>query len=122
MVAHLVHRDSKGNLAVIAVPLKAGAENPAIATAWRHLPKQKGREESLHAVTISPAQLLPRDRRYFTYSGSLTTPPCTEGVRWFVMKNPAAVSILQVSTFSKLYMANARPVQPLNKREVLVSE
>ncbi|MGE5063386.1 MAG: carbonic anhydrase [Myxococcales bacterium] len=121
MVAHLVHKDAQGNLAVIAVPLKAGADNPLIGTLWRHLPKEKGREESSHGVTISPGQLLPVNRAYFTYDGSLTTPPRTEGVRWFVLKSPNMVSISEITTFAKLYKANARPVQPLNKRQVLAS-
>ncbi|HVU29607.1 MAG TPA: carbonic anhydrase family protein [Sphingomicrobium sp.] len=118
MVAHLVHRDLKGDLAVIAVPLRAGAANPVIETVWRYLPHEKGRERSLHGVSISPGQLLPANRAYFTYMGSLTTPPCTEGVRWFVLKAPTSVSLNQITTFSKLYRANARPVQPLNRREV----
>lgn len=118
MVAHLVHKDAGGSLAVIAVPLKAGASNPVIDTLWRNIPKQKEHEESLHGVTISPGQLLPANRAYFTYTGSLTTPPCTEGVRWFVLKNPNSVSLDQITRFSKLYQSNARPTQPLNKREV----
>jgi len=121
MVAHLVHKDAKGKLAVIAVPLKAGAENPVIGTLWRHLPKQKGREESKHAVEISPGQLLPASRDYFTYTGSLTTPPCAEGVRWFVLKSPNTISLGEITTFSRLYPADARPVQPLNRREVVTS-
>lgn len=122
MVAHLVHKDAKGGLAVVAVPLKAGAENPLVATLWRHLPKEKEREESLHAVTISPGQLLPANRDYFTYMGSLTTPPCTEGVRWFVLKTPNTISLAEITTFSRRYPADARPVQPLNKREVVDSK
>jgi carbonic anhydrase len=121
MVAHLVHRDAKGNLAVIAVPLRAGAANPLIDTLWRYLPHEKEHEESLHAISISPGQLLPASRSYFTYMGSLTTPPCTEGVRWFVLKGANTISLNQITTFSKLYRANARPVQPLNKREVHAS-
>jgi carbonic anhydrase len=121
MVAHFVHKDAKGNLAVIAVPLKAGAANPLIGTLWRNLPKEKEHLESAHAVTISPAQLLPANRAYFTYEGSLTTPPCTEGLRWFVLKSPSTISLEQLTTFSKVYSANARPIQPLNKRQVLAS-
>jgi carbonic anhydrase len=121
MVVHLVHKDPKGNLAVIAVPLKAGAENPLVGTLWRHLPKQKDREESKHAVTISPGQLLPASRDYFTYMGSLTTPPCTEGVRWFVLKTPNTVSLNEITTFARRYPADARPVQAINNRQVETS-
>lgn len=118
MVAHLVHRDSTGRIAVVAVLLKAGAENPLIDKLWRNVPSEKGHEERLDAVTISPGQLLPVNRAYFTYQGSLTTPPCTEGVRWIVLKTPNSVSVGQIIGFGKFYRMNARPVQPANGREV----
>ena len=76
----------------------------------------------LHAIVINPAQLLPVNRAYFTYRGSLTSPPCTEGVRWFVIKSPSSIGLNQIVAFGRLYPLNARPVQPLNKREVLASE
>jgi carbonic anhydrase len=122
MVAHFVHRDLTGQLAVVAVLLKAGEDNPVIDKFWRYIPREKGREEILHAVNMNPAQLLPIGRSYFTYQGSLTTPPCTENVRWFVLKSPGRIGLNQVLTFGRLYRANARPVQPLNKRAVLASE
>lgn len=122
MVVHLVHRDLKGNLAVVAVLLKAGPDNPMIDKLWNFVPREKEHEETLHAVTVSPAQLLPVNRAYFTFAGSLTTPPCSEGVRWFVLKNPSAIGINQVIRFGKFYRANARPVQPINGRQVLASK
>jgi len=122
MVAHLVHRDAGGNLAVVAVPLEAGAANPVIETVWKHLPHEKGKEASPAGTTIDPSQLLPANRSYFTYVGSLTTPPCTEGVRWFVLKSPMRLSSAEVRTFAKLYPLNARPPQPVNKREILSSK
>src|SRR6478672_8137303 len=118
MVAHLVHRDAKGHLAVVAVPIEAGASNPLIASLWAHLPHEKEKEDSPPGVSIDPTQLLPADHSYFTYMGSLTTPPCTEGVRWFVLKSPVTMSHAQIAAFAKVYPANARPVQPINKREV----
>jgi carbonic anhydrase len=121
MVVHLVHRDGEGNLAVVAVLLREGAANPLIATLWKNLPKRKGHEVSPPGVTIDPSELLPADRSYFSYVGSLTTPPCTEGVRWFVLKDPVTVSSSEIGTFTKLYPGNARPLQPVNGREVLTS-
>jgi carbonic anhydrase len=122
MVVHLVHKDAAGKLAVVAVPLEAGAANPLIATVWKNLPKEKGHSVAPAGVTIDPSQLVPANRTYFTYTGSLTTPPCTEGVRWFVLTHPTAVSGDEIASFAKLYPANARPPQPLNGRPVRESE
>ena len=122
MVAHFVHRDQKGNLAVVAVLLKAGPDNPLMDKLWNNVPREKEHEETLHAVTVSPAQMLPANRAYFTFEGSLTTPPCSEGVRWFVLKAPITIGISQVLRFGKFYRANARPVQPINGRKVLASK
>jgi carbonic anhydrase len=116
MVAHFVHRNAKGDLAVVAVLLKAGADNPLIDQSWRNIPSTEEHEETLHAVSISPAQLLPANRSYLTYKGSLTTPPCTEGVRWFVLRTPTSIGVKQILTFGKLYQMSARPVQPVGKR------
>lgn len=121
MVAHLVHRDAEGNLAVVAVPLEAGTANPLVATLWRNLPHQKGKEASPTGVTINPSQLLPSNLSYFSFVGSLTTPPCTEGVRWFVLKTPLHVSSAEIAAFAKLYPANSRPIQPVHGREILAS-
>lgn len=92
MVAHLVHRDSAGKLAVVAVLLNAGAANATVESLWSHLPKQKDRETDFKAVHVDPAGLLPADHSYYEYSGSLTTPPCSEGVNWFVLKTPTTLS------------------------------
>ena len=118
MVAHLVHKDSDGKLAVVAVLLASGPQNPLIKTLWNNLPREKEREISVEKVEISVADLLPRDKAYYTFQGSLTTPPCTEGVTWLVLKQPASISGDEVDRFSKLYPMNARPVQPLNGREI----
>jgi carbonic anhydrase len=122
MVVHLVHRDSQGHLAVVAVPLRSGAPNPLLAKLWRALPHQKGKEESPAGVVINVADLLPADLGYYNFPGSLTTPPCSEGVRWFVLKSPKTVSPEQLAAFAKLYPDNARTPQPLNGRVVLSSE
>jgi carbonic anhydrase len=115
MVMHLVHRDSEGNLAVIAVLLEQGQENPLIQTLWNHLPL----EENLYvtpSVAIDLNALLPENRQYYTYMGSLTTPPCTEDVLWMVFKQPLKISPEQIAIFARLYPYNARPVQPTNGR------
>jgi carbonic anhydrase len=116
MVVHLVHKNVIGQLAVVAVMLRNGAPNPLIQTLWTHLPLQPGKEGGPRSVKIEAAQLLPADRAYYTFMGSLTEPPCTEGVLWVVMKNPMQVSRSQIAAFGHLYEANARPVQPTNRR------
>jgi carbonic anhydrase len=116
MVAHLVHKSSDGRLAVVAVLMEAGASNPFIAALWPHLPLESGRETSLPEIMVDLNGLLPETRNYFAYMGSLTTPPCTEGVLWLVMKTPVTVASEQVGIFGKLYSMNARPVQPANGR------
>lgn len=117
MVAHLVHRDAAGKLAVVAVLLDKGGANPAIKTIWSNLPREKEKETSADA-TVDAAALLPADRGYYTFTGSLTTPPCSEEVRWFVLKSPVRLEQSQVMAFGKLYPMNARPTQPLNGRTI----
>lgn len=115
MVTHLVHRDVDNKLAVVAVLLDRGDESPVFNTLWAHLPLQKN-VENTPDVSIDLAQLLPAKRDYFTYMGSLTTPPCSEGVTWIVIKQPLAVSAEQIGVFGHLYKNNARPVQSANSR------
>lgn len=115
MVAHLVHKDADGRLAVIAVLMEKGPEHPLIQTIWNNLPLEQGMLVS-PAAPIDLNKLLPEKRDYWTYMGSLTTPPCTEDVLWMVMKQPLAVSPEQISIFGRLYPSNARPIQPTNNR------
>ncbi len=110
MVAHLVHKDIDGRLAVVAVLLDRGSAQPLVQTVWNNLPLEKG-EEVAAQVPIDLNGLLPADRSYFTYMGSLTTPPCSEGVLWMVMKNPVPISSEQIGIFARLYPMNARPIQ-----------
>ncbi len=118
MVAHLVHKDAEGRLAVVAVLMRKAQANAFMKTLWEHLPKEEGREEVPTGVTIDPSQLLPAQRGYYTYTGSLTTPPCSEGVTWFVLKTPVAISDAQIDRFMQFYKHNARPVQQLGGRTV----
>ncbi|MCP5308313.1 MAG: carbonic anhydrase family protein [Zoogloeaceae bacterium] len=115
MVAHLVHKDLDGRLAVVAVLLQRGSDHPLVQTLWNNLPLEKNVGYAPD-VSIDLNQLLPEDRRYYTYMGSLTTPPCTEGVLWMVMKQPVSLSAEQIGIFSRLYPMNARPVQPAGDR------
>ena len=116
MVAHLVHKADDGSLAVVAVLMERGDENPFIQTLWNNMPLEKNVSVSPPAPIINPASLLPANRNYYTYMGSLTTPPCTEGVLWLVMKQPVQVSQDQINIFSRLYRNNARPIQPAASR------
>jgi len=122
MVAHLVHAAADGSLAVVAVPLEPGAANSAISTAWQHLADHEGPEQKFDNVKIDATALLPADHGYYTFAGSLTTPPCTEGVTWYVLKTPQLISQNQLDIFAKIYPLNERPVQPLYGREVLASK
>jgi len=110
MVAHLVHKDPEGRLAVVAVLLDRGSAHPLVQTVWNNLPLEKGDEVPARA-TLDLTELLPKDRRYYTYMGSLTTPPCSEGVLWMVMQQPVTISNEQIAVFSRLYPMNARPIQ-----------
>lgn len=115
MVAHLVHKDLEGKLAVVAVLLDRGSVQPIVQTVWNNLPLEKG-EELAAKATLDLNGLLPAERGYFTYMGSLTTPPCSEGVLWMVMRNPVSISAEQIGIFSRLYPMNARPVQSASGR------
>jgi carbonic anhydrase len=117
MVVHLVHRSAEGRLAVVAVLFESGPfQNTFVKGLWPHLPLEAGREIVPLDVTIDVNELLPAQRTYYTFMGSLTTPPCTEGVLWLVMKNPVPITAEQVAVFGKLYAMNARPGQPGNAR------
>ncbi len=110
MVAHLVHKDMDGKLAVVAVLMDQGKAHPLVQQVWNNLPLEKNSEQgAMNQIDLT--QLLPEQRQYYTYMGSLTTPPCSEGVLWMVMKQPAGVSREQIGVFSKLYPMNARPLQ-----------
>ena len=116
---HLVHADKDGNLAVVAVMFEDGAPNPLLASLWEAMPAKAGEKRPLPAG-VNAAALLPAERSYYRFEGSLTTPPCSEGVRWLVLKSPVSASRAQVQQFAAaLPGPNNRPVQPLNARVVL---
>jgi carbonic anhydrase len=112
MDAQLVHKSEDGKLAIVTVLLEKGQENPVIQMALNNLPLEKGGEVSPPAQHIDVARLLPENRRYFTFMGSQTSPPCSEDVLWLVLKQPQQISPEQLAIFARLYPPNARPVQP----------
>lgn len=116
MSAQLVHRDYANNLAVVSLLMERGFEHPVIQTLWNYLPLDTGMSVEPPRVVIDLLRLLPERRDYFTYMGSLTTPPCTENVLWMVFKEPVLVSPEQIGIFARLYPHNARPVQPTHDR------
>ncbi len=130
MVAHLMYESGDGAVAGVAVFLKAGKANATIGQLWDVMPKTESRvlpdfshqEQAIAGVKINPAGLLPLNLGYYTYLGSVTAPPCTEGVRWYVLKTPVEISASQIEEFAKLYPHDVRPVQPLHGRVVQESQ
>ncbi len=116
MVVHFVHKNAEGELAVLGVMLREGNENPGIKTLWSHAPKKEGPEVVPDGVMFNPTNLLPREMDFFHYDGSLTTPPCTEKVKFFILKSQVNIAKEQVSDFP--FKMNARPIQPANGRPI----
>lgn len=117
--AHFVHADKSGNLAVVAVMFDKGDVNAELEKAWKQMPGHADEKAMLSSI-IDASALLPKTRDYYRFNGSLTTPPCTEGVRWLVMKNIETASKAQIEQFSETVgFANNRPAQPLNARMIV---
>lgn len=115
---HLVHKSADGKTAVVGVLIKVGAENPAFKAVWDNLPASSGPVQTVNAE-VNAAAMLPAVQTTFRYTGSLTTPPCTEGVKWNVMVNTIELSQAQLDAFTKIIEGNNRPVQPLNGRPLV---
>jgi carbonic anhydrase len=118
MELHLVHANAAGQLAVIGVLLRSGAEHPGLAAIWEDLPREEGASARDSGAQMDGAWLIPANPRFYRYEGSLTTPPCSEGVRWFVLDEQLEVSDEQLAAFREVIPANNRPVQPLHERVV----
>lgn len=118
MVAHLVHKNDAGQLAVVAVLLEQGEPNALIDKVWTYMPLDTNDQVRIPAGVIDMNEILPADQRYYQYFGSLTTPPCSEGVLWLVIKQPLRISPEQFRLFSQQFPFNARPVQAVNGRPV----
>ena len=116
MEMHLVHLSKDKKLAVIGVFIKEGRHNEAFDAIWSNLPKKTGQEVHLENVQVDIDDMLPGNKATYRYAGSLTTPPCSEDVRWFVYVEPIELSRDQIKTFQKIFHGNNRPTQPLNDR------
>jgi carbonic anhydrase len=123
MEVHLLHKSADGKLAVLAIRLTEDIGNPnaMLAALWQHLPATAGATEKI-ADMVNPGGLLPADRGYWTYLGSLTTPPCTEGVRWFVFEQEMSISREQLRAFAALFKINSRPLQDPHGRRIEADE
>ena len=121
MEVHLVHKDGEGHLAVIGVIFQEGEENPQIQTLLENLPKEIGKQEIHRGASINPVMFIPANTDFYKYSGSLTTPPCSEGVYWMVFKHPIEASMEQIERLKEVMGENNRPVQKLNSRSLLKS-
>lgn len=115
---HLVHSDEQGNLAVLAVMFREGERNATLASLW-DTPPADGQKQAVSPL-LNIRDMLPADLDYYRFNGSLTTPPCSEGVRWLVLKQPIVASHTQIEALTKsVGHANNRPLQPLNARAIL---
>jgi len=117
MSVQFVHFSAEGVFLIVEVPVVAGRENPVIKTLWEHIPAP-GKEAKVSGVKINPMDLLPADRSFYRFPGSLTTPICNEVVTWYVMKSPIELSEAQIAEYATHYHSVARPLQPLNSRPV----
>jgi carbonic anhydrase len=123
MEVHLMYRAGDGSVAGVTALVGSGSANSTVQKIWDHMPKTEGQQE-VTGVDFSPAGLLPseQDSSYYMYMGSLSAPPCTEGVTWFILKHPVKMSKEQIDAFAKLFPNDARPLQPLNGRVVKSSQ
>jgi carbonic anhydrase len=123
MEVDLLHKSAAGRLAIIAVRLRENldAPNAVLATLWPHLPKTAGASEKV-AEMVSAGGLLPADRGYWSYTGSLSTPPCTEGVQWFVFEQEMSLSRDQLRAYAALFRMNTRALQEAHGRRIEANE
>jgi carbonic anhydrase len=121
MEVHLVHANAKGELAVVAVLIREGRANEFLKPIFDSFPTKGSTEHNVVGKTINIGSLLPLHRGYFSFEGSLTTPPCSENVHWFVLKSPVEASAAQLQQFAARYPHNNRPTQPINGRVIVES-
>ena len=119
MELHLVHQNENSQLAVLGLMIQEGKKNENLQAVWDMLPKEKTEQDLPIGEPINLEALLPEADSFFHYDGSLTTPPCTEDVKWVVFEQPIEMSKEQIEAFQQIFPANHRPVQPLNEREII---
>lgn len=117
MVAHFVHKNAEGRLGVVGLLIQPGKRNAGFDSVFAHMPRP-GEKITVDDLKLDLAGLLPASLSYYSFEGSLTTPPCSEGVSWMVLKSPVTVSPEQIKAFRRLVHENARPLQPLHERVV----
>lgn len=117
MVAHFVHKNAAGQLGVVGVLIKKGKKNQDLAPVFEHIPRT-GEKITVDDLTLNLSNLVPANHTYYSFEGSLTTPPCSEDVNWMVMKHPIELSSIQIRAFAKTVKFNARPIQPSNNRTI----
>jgi len=118
MEMHLVHESSDGDFAVIGVMINEGRNNDILDLIWDHLPPDEGPRKTI-GISINVFDLLPPEKQAYHYNGSLTTPPCSEEIIWFIMNTPIEISENQITAFKQIYNSNNRPVQILHNRKVV---
>lgn len=118
MEGHLVHQNEEGKLAVLGFLIQAGKENQVFAEMWSKLPQEKTEEDVPLDKSVDLENLFPEERTFLHYSGSLTTPPCSEGVKWILLDQPIEMSKEQIDAFGAIYPHNSRPIQPIDERNV----
>jgi carbonic anhydrase len=117
MEIHLAHQADDGSMAFVGIMVKVGGSNPVVEGVWQNAPAT-GEEKKVDTVEYSAAELLPSSLEYYKYAGSMTVPPCTEGVTWIVLKTPIEISQDQLVAFQNMFGINASPLQQLNSRVI----
>lgn len=118
MEIHFVHQSISHRIAVLGVFVEAGEENKFFKPITKYAPKKKGGFDIVYYKNLTPKNLIPEEKEYYKYTGSLTTPPCTEGVTWFLLKNTITLSSEQIDAISEVIGKNNRPIQPTNNRNI----
>ncbi|WP_013324879.1 carbonic anhydrase [Gloeothece verrucosa] len=121
MELHLVHKNQNKEIAVVGILIEQDEKHPIIEKIWPYISLEQGKKK-IPNVTINAIDFIPKEQSYYKYIGSLTTPPCTEGVNWFVFKQPIQLSAEQIKQFRQIYQLNARPVQPLDQHKIVITQ